>query len=203
MTLIRTLIVALFVMPFQAVADSFPALYSVVGVRSDDVLNVRAFPDAGASLLGYLEPGARGVEVVGLSDNGRWGQVNMVERAGWVSMRFMKRDAGPEWFSGAARLSCLGTEPFWSLSTSLPDARVTFSTPQGDTELETRPGALPGTAFPRTLALPFSGEAEGIAVVRAESCFDNMSDRAYGLTALLYFTDTAAGYSGCCRLGGR
>ncbi|SDW17507.1 SH3 domain-containing protein [Roseicitreum antarcticum] len=202
MSRVWALVLALWLVPSTLLADGFPALYSVTGVPSDDVLNVRAFPDADASLLGYLEPGATGVEVVGLSETGRWGQVNMVERAGWVSMHYMKRDAGPDWFSGAAPLSCLGTEPFWSFDAALPGAGVTFSTPDGQFALQTRPDALPGTAFARTLALPLRGGAEGIAVVRAQSCFDNMSDRAYGLSVLLYFTDTAAGYSGCCRLHG-
>lgn len=189
--------------PVTVMADTFPALYSVVGVRSDDVLNVRAMPNATASELGYLEPDATGVEVIGLSDNGRWGQVNMIERAGWVSMRYMTRDAAPEWFSGAAPLSCLGTEPFWSLEASLPGNTVTFSTPEVTLSSTTQADALPGTVFPRTLALPLRGDAEGMMVVRAESCFDNMSDRAYGLTALLYRSDTAEGYAGCCLLGQR
>lgn len=189
--------------PGSAVADTFPALYSVTGVRSDDVLNVRAVPNASASQLGYLEPDATGVEVIALSDNGRWGQVNMVERAGWVSMRYMTRDDAPEWYSGAAPLSCLGTEPFWSVTASLPGNTVTFSTPEVTLNSTTQADALPGTVFPRTLALPLRGDAEGMIVVRAESCFDNMSDRAYGLTALLYRADTAEGYAGCCLLSQR
>lgn len=202
--LARALVVAVAICaPFQVMADMFPALFSVVGVRSDDVLNVRAMPNATASELGYLEPDATGVEVIALSDNGRWGQVNMIERAGWVSMRYMTRDDAPEWFSGAAPLSCLGTEPFWSLKANLPGDNVTFSTPELTLNLKTQANALPGTVFPRTLAVPLRGDAEGMVVVRAESCFDNMSDRAYGLTALLYRTDTAEGYAGCCLLGQR
>lgn len=201
---IRVLVLAAGIaVPVAVIADTFPALYSVVGVRSDDVLNVRAMPNATASELGYLEPDAIGVEVIALSDNGRWGQVNMIERAGWVSMRFMARDDAPEWFSGAAPLSCIGTEPFWNLNADLPGDRVTFSTPELTLNLKTQPDALPGTVFPRTLAVPLHGDAEGMVVVRAESCFDNMSDRAYGLSALLYRSDTAEGYAGCCLIGQR
>ena len=41
-----------------------PTLFDVTGVRPDDVLNVRAMPDASSSILSELPHDAKGVEVV-------------------------------------------------------------------------------------------------------------------------------------------
>ena len=51
-------------LPSGAAAKGLPALHDVTGVAADDVLNVRARPDASAPVLGALTPDATGVEVV-------------------------------------------------------------------------------------------------------------------------------------------
>lgn len=158
-------------------ADTLPALHRVVGVSSDDVLNIRAQPHAGAPIIGMLAPGADGVEVVALSEDGRWGQVNSGEQAGWSHMRYLQRQTADSWRDGTQGLRCFGTEPFWRLSLFLP-----------------------ATRFPPTLAIPFSGSRDGMAVLRGEACNDGMSDQAFGISALIYWRGDTEGLSGCCSL---
>ena len=60
--MIRVLILLLaLALPLRA--EEFPAAYAVTGVASNDVLNIRARPDAGSAIIGSLAPDATGVEV--------------------------------------------------------------------------------------------------------------------------------------------
>lgn len=185
-----------------AMAQDFPAIYRVTGVASNDVLNIRAEPGAGAPIIGRFRPSARGIEVMALSANGRWGLVNTEGQSGWSSMRYLAREGTGSWRDGQAQLTCFGTEPFWHMPIFLPTHRAEFHAPgEGGFELVTDAGALPSTAFPPTLAIPFSGTREGMAVVRGGGlCSDGMSDLSYGLEAQIYWRGDTAGLSGCCRL---
>ncbi|MCC5969979.1 MAG: peptide-binding protein [Pararhodobacter sp.] len=184
-----------------ATAQDFPALYRVTGVASDDVLNIRAEPGAGAAIVGFFRPGQRGIEVMELGPNGRWGLVNSGEGSGWSSMRYLAREGEGSWRDGQQELTCFGTEPFWHMPIFLPTHRAEFhAMGEGGFELVTDTGALPTTHFPPTLAIPFSGTREGMAVVRGASCNDGMSDRRYGLEGQVYWRGDTQGLSGCCRL---
>ena len=59
-------LVALFVLicASAATAQDFPALYRVTDVAANDVLNIRAQPQASAPVIGSFRPGQRGVEVM-------------------------------------------------------------------------------------------------------------------------------------------
>lgn len=184
-----------------ALAQDLPALYRVQGVAAWDVLNIRAEPSARAAILGALAPDAAGVEVTGLSPDGRWGRVNSAEAAGWVAMRYLQAQPGPGWQSGQMGLRCLGTEPFWRLDIFLPTHHAEFFEPgSGGFELVTDTGRLPRTDFPQTLAIPFGGMREGMAVLRRAECSDGMSDRSFGLEGQVYWRGTVPGLSGCCQL---
>lgn len=182
-------------------AQDLPALYRVTGVAANDMLNVRAAPSARAAILSGFGPGAGGIEVVALAEGGRWGQVNLGESIGWVSMRFLTREGDAGWRSGTVPMQCFGTEPFWSVSFFLPGHRAEFHTPDnGGVELVTDAGALPATVFPPTLAIPFSGAHDGMAVIRPATCSDGMSDGQWGLETQVYFRGDTNGLSGCCTL---
>lgn len=201
MRLIAVLLLSLGMFSSAAAAQDFPALYRVTGVSIDDVLNIRTEPNASAPIIGGFAPNERGIEVIGLAPNGRWGLVNRGEQAGWSSMRYLTREHGDSWRDGQMTLSCFGTEPFWHMPIFLPTHRAEFHTPDsGGFELVTATGALPTTAFPPTLAIPFSGTREGMAVVRTAVCSDGMSDRLFGLEAQVYWRGDTAGLSGCCTL---
>jgi len=182
-------------------AQDLPALYRVTGVAADDVLNIRAAPSASAAILSHFAPGQGGIEIIALSDNGRWGLVNTGEGTGWSAMRYLAREGDAGWRSGSVPMRCFGTEPFWSLTVFLPGHRAEFLTPDnGGVELVTDAGALPSTEYPPTLAVPFVGAHHGMAVIRPGACDDGMSDMQFGLQALVYFRLNPQGLSGCCSL---
>ncbi|WP_333831312.1 SH3 domain-containing protein [Pararhodobacter sp.] len=184
-----------------AAAQDYPSLHRVTGVASNDVLNIREEPAGGAPIIGQFRPGQRGIEVMALSENGRWGLVNSGERAGWSSMRYLTREGAGSWRDGQTALNCLGTEPFWRMPIFLPTHRAEFhAAGEGGFELVTDTGALPTTEFPPVLAIPFSGTREGMAVVRGELCSDGMSDMAFGLRVQVFWRGDTAGLSGCCRI---
>lgn len=158
-------------------------------------------PDARAQVLGRLPHAARQVEVTAYSDDGRWARVNIAEQTGWVDLSRLQMMDQPRWETGEMGLACFGTEPFWTLLAFLPSHRAEFFTPDnGGVELVMEAGALPATQFPPTLALPFSGAHDGMAVIREGDCNDGMSDNAYALEAQVYFRGNTAGLSGCCQL---
>ena len=195
------LALVLMIFTSAALAQEFPALYRVAGVADDDVLNIRAEPGAGAPIIGSFRPGQRGIEVMALSENGRWGLVNSDGRAGWSSLHYLARESVGSWRDGQAPLTCFGTEPFWRMPIFLPTHRAEFhAAGEGGFELVTDTGTLPTTRFPPTLAIPFSGTREGVVVVSGGLCSDGMSDMSYGLQALVYWRGDTAGLSGCCRL---
>jgi uncharacterized membrane protein len=196
---IRTLILLL-ALALPAGAQTLPALYAVTGVAEGDTLNIRATPDGSGQKLGTLPRDAQDVEVVGLSDNGRWGQVNTGEASGWVAMRYLARQPGPDWTALQSPLTCGGTEPFWSARYDPARRDVTFDLMgEGARTL----GVLwSAAASGRVGVIGFSLAEGGFAVLKGAACSDGMSDRSMGLALDLYLGDGpgGAGYSGCCRL---
>ncbi|MBR2657059.1 MAG: SH3 domain-containing protein [Loktanella sp.] len=198
------LILALAIWPAFASADTvppvLPALFEVIGVGSDDQLNIRTSPDAGSDIIGALAFDRTAVEVILFSTTGRWALVNHEERSGWVAARFLQRSApvdGPMSFA-ARNLTCYGTEPFWSVQ--ITDTQITLSTPEAE-------GVHPVTAIYRNSEhlLPGSNTAffdwsvDGVPVrshILPGICHDGMSDRTFGL----HYIDNALGHRGCCSL---
>lgn len=173
---------------------TFPTLFDVTGVVADDVLNIRAQPSAEAPIVGTLPPDATDIEV--LQADGGWGQVNAGEQSGWVSLRFLAEQPGV-WERGALPSSfrCVGTEPFWNVAADGDD--LIMSTPE--TERDARPvHATMDTGIPAdpTRAV----QAEGMTLVATpDACSDGMSDRAFGLRALLILQgDNPQMLTGCC-----
>lgn len=198
--MLRGLVVAV-ALAAPVAAQDLPALHRVTGVAANDVLNVRAQPNAQAPIIGDFGPQAQGVEVTALSPDGRWARVNAGEGAGWSAARFLTPQGDPGWQTGLVPLSCYGTEPFWNLALFLPGSQAEFTgLDTGGFNLVTDAGALPSTPFPRTLAVPFSGARQGMAVIRSATCSDGMSDRLFGLEVQVYWRGQVTGLSGCCSL---
>lgn len=180
-------------------AEEFPATYAVTGVASDDVLNIRARPDAGSAIIGALDPDATGVEVLGTAGN--WAVVSTGEGTGYASLRFLEREPGPEWNALERPLTCLGTEPFWSLEIN-PEAGTTrFLTPEDQSPPPEAVTALwPAEPWAQSAAV---GLGDGVAVLTGAECSDGMSDRAYGIAVDIFRSGPsgAVRLSGCCSLG--
>jgi len=179
-----------------ALAQDYPALHAVTGVAADDVLNVRERPDAASPILGSLPPDATGIEVISVSDG--WALVNLEDGTGYASLAFLARDAGPEWNTLERPLTCLGTEPFWSLAIDPDKASMSFSTPEVPALDLPVTVTWPGAPWARSAALALP---DGIAVLSPADCSDGMSDRSYGIAADLFLNGPdRLRLSGCCQL---
>ncbi|MDG1340724.1 MAG: hypothetical protein P8P66_12130 [Paracoccaceae bacterium] len=183
-------------------AQSFPALYNVTDVRSDDTLNVRQMPDATSNVIDELAPFEINIEVLQLSDNRRWGKIGAGERNGWVSMRYLAPalDQDPEQIPRP--MTCFGTEPFWSLT--LGQRGNEYRTPELTKlgiEVDFESAARPGDYF-ASLGTNLTSYS---LIIKRGLCSDGMSDRAYGFRNMM-FRETVNGgavYSGCCTMDGR
>ena len=189
--------------PGLAGAQVLPALYDVVGVAGNDVLNIRASAAADVAILASLPPDAKAVEVVALSTDGKWAQVNAGEAAGWVALRYLRRQDRPDWFALQSSLVCSGTEPFWTLYLDPKSAHINTPDEEGP-ELDLI-AVWPGTPQNQTAAVQYASEdANGIAVLRGQACSDGMSDQSFGI-ALDLFQAASPGrppqtLHGCCNL---
>lgn len=195
--MIRLLALVFMLLPLAVRAEIYPALYDVTGVAADDVLNLRAQPDAGSAIIGTLAPDTTGVEVVAVT--GDWALVKTTESAGYAKLRFLVRQSGPDWNTLDRPLYCLGTEPFWDLAIAPQTGTAWLSTPEN-----AEPEALPiKQAWP---ALPWSPVAaiavpEGFVALSPAECSDGMSDRRYGIAVDIFLSrPDRPRLSGCCAL---
>lgn len=172
-----------------------PTLFDVARVAADDVLNIRAEPDADAPVIGTLAPDATRIEVV--EERAGWARINAGEGTGWVNARHLdhRTDVWPQ--DGLPEgWRCFGTEPFWDVSAQgvgpEPDGPV-LDGPVLDRLVLDGPAMTRGThaigsvlstgAFrdPTRVVL-----AEGLTVASTpQICSDGMSDRLFGLRALV------------------
>jgi uncharacterized membrane protein len=189
--------------PVIALAE--PHYARVSGVASDDVLNIRAQPDAGSADIGDLAHDAVGIEVLGFDSTGDWARIGLGESDGWIASRFLEpvemTTLGES--SIPVGLSCSGTEPFWALG--LQEATGTYSHPEdGDSEFVLDSVAVAegylGSPALVTLATEDSRVIE--ATILGAECSDGMSDRSYGWTVTMQLI--APGQrrflTGCCHL---
>ncbi|SDG71723.1 COG3650 family protein [Alloyangia pacifica] len=184
-----------------ATAQHLPAFHAVSGVAADDVLNIRAAPEAGADLLGTLAPDASGVEVSALNAAGTWGRIVTGEGVGWVSMAFLVPEAKGS-LPQVEGLRCFGTEPFWSYEVRQGEL-ATWNTPDSPEEtLQAGPFETAGGRLWPYSAVAGADHLQAVLVASPEAqCSDGMSDRLYGLSATLVLTGRISGtLSGCCEL---
>ncbi|SMP04969.1 hypothetical protein [Shimia sagamensis] len=190
--------------PVTLLADPFPALYDVTGVANDDVLNIREEPSVNTPVIAELAFNARNIEVVGLSEDARWGLVNAMETSGWVALRYLMPVPGDHWAHPGAKLRCGGTEPFWNFSVNdNTSGQAVFEALALDETLTYSIKWQSGQTARPDLAIGLGGsgpEGNFSAVIRREACHDGMSDRNFGLDIDLFFHNggEASGYEGCC-----
>ncbi|WP_375257862.1 SH3 domain-containing protein [Citreimonas sp.] len=187
--------------PAFATQDRWPALFDVSGVAADDVLNIRAEPNAGAEKIGDFAPDARSIEVIAPNERQDWGLVNVDGRTGWVSLHYMVRQPG-QWLGAPIEtVQCAGTEPFWSL-TRRGDT-VTWSTPEAETSgTVTTPLDTIARRDMSGVIYRLESDTRDHLAMTLERCSDGMSDYAYGIRAILTRDLDGAPemFGGCCSL---
>lgn len=183
-----------------------PTLFDVTGVAANDVLNIRAAPDASAEIIGTLSPNARDIEVVGYDETGQWARINTGERSGWAALRYLAYQVDV-WTPGTLppTLHCLGNEPFWSFR-PIGDNMV-FSTPDAPESMMRIEQVLTTGMFrdPRRSVTAQGASRRMTAVMVPMACSDGMSDRSYGLdvTVILEGRGEPQMLTGCCSIGPR
>lgn len=198
--MLRLFCVLLLIGTSVAAQDAYPRLHDVVGVASNDVLNVRAGPGASHPVIGELAYDARGVEVI--RTEGNWGLVNVYEQAGWTSLRFLA-PRGDGDLSNAAGLSCGGTEPFWGMDIR-PGQVARVTTPMNYDPGEVFSVGLFQRAYnplEKWVLLGTDGPRDLSLVVARTYCDDGMSDQEFGFDATLIVSgQNGYVFSGCCTL---
>lgn len=173
-----------------------PTLFDVARVAPDDVLNIRADPSARAAIIGTLAPDATRIEVV--EEIRGWARVNTGEGSGWVSARYLDYRTDV-WDEGALPegFACYGTEPFWNVSAE--DGTLLLQQ-VGMADLSAPVTAVLSTGIFRD---PTRAVLAGGMTLTAtpQQCSDGMSDRQFGLRALLVLHDDPARMlGGCCSI---
>ncbi len=186
-----------------AAAPALPALHDVRGVAAGDVLNVRAGPTTDAPVIGTLAPDATAIEVVAIDATGGWAQHNLGEGAGWSALRYLAERPG-QWAPGALppTLACFGTEPFWSLRRE--DGAMVVEIPEVRRVLGSEAALDTGIPGDPRRALVLTGATTRItATLTPAACSDGMSDRAFGLGAMVVLEEEKAVpmlLTGCCSI---
>ena len=185
-----------------ALGESLPAVFQLKGVADNDVLNIRTDPNAGAAILGSIGHFDLSIEVLRLSDDGKWGLVGFREGNGWVSMRFLQYVAPEDPHALQRPLQCMGNEPFWDVL--LHPRGSTYSTPdQPNTRIEVTSEQIAENGF-EVLAEEGPTRIYHLNVIR-QMCFDSMSGREFGWSSILFIEspDGNRALSGCCTLDSR
>lgn len=168
-------------------------------------LVARAEPNDDAPTLSELGAGASPIEATAVEGvDFRWRRVVALEGVGWIAVDGLTELDPPRIGETAlpVGLSCLGTEPFWSLDLDGPDQavvswpwsldRTNFLT------IENSLGAMARLGAPAAIGF----RSGALLVVSAATCSDGMSDRLYPWSAVVIAADggEAQLLSGCCRL---
>jgi N-acetylmuramoyl-L-alanine amidase len=76
-----------------AALASSPAIstFRVVGVESNDVLNIRSGPDAATGIVDVIPPNGKGIRVVG-GCTGHWCPVQYLNSKGWVNRHYLANE---------------------------------------------------------------------------------------------------------------
>jgi hypothetical protein len=179
-------------------ADSVePLRLSVTGVARNDVLNLRAQPDARSPSVASLPSNATDISVVAQATQSLdWVMVQKGRARGWANARFL---AYGHPLDGAlpVRLHCAGTEPFWGVEVGYgrADANLAFDQRRARVALAT---PIPAAARPRLWLLPSASPRDpaSFLLVERRVCSDGMSERNYPFTVAVRLGDTVL--SGCC-----
>lgn len=88
--------------------------FKVVGVASNDVLNVRTLPNSRSPILSFFQPNTPLLDVFSVSEDGKWFEVNAGEGTGWIRNKFVEElevSVFPK-SNIPDQLTCFSSEPF-------------------------------------------------------------------------------------------
>jgi uncharacterized membrane protein len=180
-------------------ANPSDALVSVIGVRPNDVLNLRAQPGPRSAVVATLPPDATGIAVVGQATQSLdWVMIQKGRARGWANARFLAYGDPQQQDRLPVRLRCAGTEPFWGIEVGYgrADAEPAFEDRRARLPLAS---PVPAAARPRIWLLPSTSQTDATAflLVERRTCSDGMSEASYPFTVVARVGGSLL--SGCCR----
>ncbi len=128
-----------------------------------------------------------------------WREIYFGGMTGWVNAQFLAQATSPRPDLLPERMSCTGTEPFWSLQFQAGDVRI--ETADDTRSFTAAPPRTPVMNRNRKV-MEMSDDSGGEAVAMLMTggiCWDGMSDINYPIEIL--WVDTSRGdlpLSGCC-----
>jgi uncharacterized membrane protein len=169
----------------------------------DDVTNVGQFRDA--QVIGQLGHDAKGVRATGLSwelESGAiWHEIEFANGLGWVNSTYMKRDYSQDWTP--EKLSCAGTEPFWSIE--INGGSATYQSFDGSPlVLEKLSSERAANRRDVWSSRWLSSDEENLAqfvIIDRPRCQDGMSPALYGLEIVATGLPASGSLAGCCAFG--
>ncbi len=173
----------------------FSYFYKVVGVRKNNILNVRSSPGLKSKIIGSFAYNEALVEVTGRF--GRWLRVNLGESSGWVYSNYLQSIklpmiAGTEIPVG---LNCFGEEPFWNVI--LKEKQIEFQS-INDGNRVYNISEIEGLGR-KTIITGMNQNGEGISVkISEQACLSSMADTHFNWRVQL--TKNGSPLSGvqCC-----
>ncbi len=176
-------------------AESDAPVLVVSGVDENDVLNIRAEPDANARLVGTLGANEENVRVTAQSaETLDWIHIEANGARGWVNASYLSYANTYEPLP--IRLHCSGTEPFWGLELSYSRADVSFAFNGQDFRAGFDAPISPTNRTSIWMRARFDLEAEFL-LLEAETCSDGMSDLSYPYSLVAKLDGNLP--TGCCR----
>lgn len=182
-----------------------PALFDVQKLASDDVLNVRKTPDAGSDVVGTLAYDAKSVEVVALSEDGKWGLVNSDGYStGWVLLRLMVQTVSDPVSTDFERdLWCFGDEPFWTMD--VRSAGTGELSLMGEVEPLSRSyvARARNRGFAKQLITATGESGDVTGFLQPTQCWNNDGVFGYSIAILHRRNEENLFVEGCCSLSKR
>ena len=182
-----------------ALAESTVSFYDITQVAADDTLSLRAQAGSRNPLLAKIPDDARFLMATGREQKlgkSTWLELNYGQHTGWVNKHYLTPSATKEFTT----LTCLGTEPFWSLDVEsvkittrdIDENETTYALSSvSPSNNHTNRWMLQGTAQ--------SANELNIALWKTNSCSDDMSERSYQYE-IIYNTPDDGVFSGCCNV---
>jgi uncharacterized membrane protein len=206
-------VISLSAMQAHAVENTVPEPgipYALKGVSQTDQLNVRSQPGADSEVIGSLSPATSKVLLTGVRQalaKSIWWQIIFPKAAsgtGWVNAQFLVPAGGVDNEETNYPLSCIGTEPFWSLYTNGQQAKYSFLESEQNFQASQWINArgLRGHFVIRLRSGNLNDSSQGYATVLRNHnfCSDGMSDIQYPFDVTV-ITPAGQVYGGCCSRG--
>lgn len=184
---------AAFLAASLGIAHAAPQTVNVVGVNSNDTLNLRAAPDAKSAKTGTLKHDETGIKVIAVDTKGAdWVKVQKGNATGWVNAKFLQYEVG-----APVRMTCSGTEPFWGMNVGYGFAEFEFDAKKMKFAIDEpeMPAARGYIWLSNVHGKPgkflLSTKPDG------QKCSDGMSETEYPYTMLVRVGDFFM--EGCCK----